>query len=323
MKVLFVSSGSSKNGISPIVKNQGDSLTTSGVQIDFFKIEGKGLKSYVHHIFKLRKLLKLRSYDIIHAHYGLCGMVGMFAKRDEKLVTSFMGDDIIGSKNSKGVNTNTSLIFSKINFLLSKYILDYSIAKSSEIADHLSTKKLEVIPNGVNFETCYPRDRDTAKQKVGFDDKKVHVIFVSNPIRPEKNFLLAKKAIDHLRSKAIILHTIYDFPIEKLVDYYNASDLVLMTSFHEGSPNVIKEAMACNCPIVCTTVGDVSWLFGNQPGHFITSFKAEEIAEKIIMAIEYRKKYNFTKGRTHLKHLGLESNDVAKRIIEIYNKVLN
>jgi teichuronic acid biosynthesis glycosyltransferase TuaC len=323
LKVLFVSSGTSKNGISSIVNNQGFSLAKAGLQVDFFKIKNKGLKSYIKHIFKLRNLLKLSSYDIIHAHYGLCGIVGLFAKQDEKLITSFMGNDVIGSKNTKGVNTKISVIFSKVNSLLSKYIYDYSIAKSAEMAKCLSTNKLKVIPNGVNFETCYPIDREEAQRKVGFDEKKTNIIFVSNPIRPEKNFLLAQEAIDYLQNKEIILHTIFDFPIEKLVDYYNASDLLLMTSFHEGSPNVIKEGMACNCPIVCTRVGDVTWLFGNEPGHFLTSFKAKEIAANIMKAIEYRKKYNFTKGRNRLKDLGLESRDVAKKIIEIYNKVLS
>ena len=99
--------------------------------------------------------------------------------------------------------------------------------------------------------------------------------------------------------------------------YFNASDLVLLTSFWEGSPNVIKEAMACNVPIVSTDVGDVKEVIGKTEGCYITSFDPEDVAEKIKLALKFGKR---TTGIEDIKHL--ESSLIAKKIIKIYKSVL-
>ena len=96
-------------------------------------------------------------------------------------------------------------------------------------------------------------------------------------------------------------------------------ELVILTSLWEGSPNVIKEAMACNCPIVSTNVGDVRWVIGDTEGCYITSFDPEDVAEKIKLALEFGKRTN---GRDRIIELGLDSETIAKRLIDIYSKVL-
>ena len=105
--------------------------------------------------------------------------------------------------------------------------------------------------------------------------------------------------------------------------YYNSADLLLLTSFHEGSPNVIKEAMACNCPIVSTDVGDVKRLFGEYTRClYIHSFDPIDVAEKIKQASSSAKKHGQTNGRERIIELGLDSNTIAEKIIEVYNEVL-
>jgi len=75
--------------------------------------------------------------------------------------------------------------------------------------------------------------------------------------------------------------------------------------------------MACNRPIVCTDVGDVRWLFGNEKGFFITSYSKTELASKIIEAISFSE----TKGRERLTKLNLDSRAIAKRIIKLYQSI--
>jgi len=94
----------------------------------------------------------------------------------------------------------------------------------------------------------------------------------------------------------------------------NASDLLLLTSFYEGSPNIIKEAMACCLPIVSTTVGDVRATIGNTEGCYISSFDPVDVKENIEKAIIYGKRTN---GRGNIKFLN--SKEISKRLFEIYN----
>jgi glycosyltransferase involved in cell wall biosynthesis len=103
-----------------------------------------------------------------------------------------------------------------------------------------------------------------------------------------------------------------------MVYYYNASDVALLTSFDEGSPNVIKEAMACNCPIVSTNVGDVQEVIGNTEGCFVCNADAGEIANKVEIILKNR---NRTNGRDHIQHL--RSEKVASRIKDIYLSVIS
>ena len=84
LKVLFVSSGNSKYGISPIIKSQGETIRGKGIHLDYFLVVGKGLLGYFKNLFRLRKYLKHSNYDIIHAHYALSGILSFLAKREEK-----------------------------------------------------------------------------------------------------------------------------------------------------------------------------------------------------------------------------------------------
>jgi len=102
----------------------------------------------------------------------------------------------------------------------------------------------------------------------------------------------------------------------------NAADVVVLTSLYEGSPNVIKEAMACSRPIVATDVGDIKWLFDNEPGHYISSFSPIDMAKKIEFALEFSEKKRRTNGKERIIKLGLDSKSIANRIIDVYKNVL-
>ena len=102
----------------------------------------------------------------------------------------------------------------------------------------------------------------------------------------------------------------------------NSVDLCLMVSKTEGSPQVIKEAMACNCPIVSADVGDVKEVIGKTEGCFVCFYDPGDVAEKLKMALDYRKIHESTQGRNRIIELGLDSETIAKRIISIYGSVL-
>lgn len=322
MKVLFVSSSNNKKGLGPIIKSQGDSLELIGVDIDHFGIERGGIRGYCRSAILLAKHLKMNKYDIIHAHYGLSAIVALITKGKEKLIVSFMGDDIVGANRLDGSIRKSSILVAWLNILFSSWFYNHSIVKSQEMLNKMNHNSVSLIPNGVDVNVFYPADKANARNKLVFDAELKLVIFVSNPSREEKNYSLAYKAVNFLNDPSALLVPVYDNDHKRLHYYYNAADLLLLTSFHEGSPNVIKEAMACNCPIVSTDVGDVRWVMGNTEGCFISSFDAVNVSEKIKTAIEFRTKFGQTRGRERIIELGLDSETIAKRIVEVYKKVL-
>ena len=323
MRVLFVASGNIENKIkNHIVERQAESLKVKNIIIEHFYITDKGVTGYLKSISKIRHLLKNSKFDIVHAHYGWSGLVSLLTFTRVKKVISFMGDDLIGTINRKSNYTLFGKIVTKFNIFLAKHFYDYSIIKSENLKEKLkSVMTAELIPNGVDVKIFSQKDKYSSKKTLGWSPDKKYVIFVSNPERGEKNFALAQASTELLNIQNLELFVVRNVTADKLNLYYNAADCLILTSIHEGSPNVIKEAMACGCPIVSTDVGDVEWILGNTDGCYLTSFEPQDVACKIKLALEFSEKSGRTKGRERILELGLDSETIASRIIEIYKKV--
>ncbi len=301
MNILFVSSGNSKNGISSLTKNQGKSLINLGHKVTFFTIKGKGLKGYFLNIFKLKKFLAQQKFEVVHAHYSLSGMVASLAGA-RPLVVSLMGSDVKASTLLKYIIRGFNTIFWK-----------NVIVKSQDMKEDAGLKEAHVIPNGVDFKKFKPIAREEAIQVTGWDPDQKHILFAANPNRPEKNFKLAKAAFDHIKNDHLQLQKLVDIPNEKMPYYFNAADVILLTSLWEGSPNVIKEAVACNCKIVAVDVGDIKKVISEIKGCYVTGFDEKEIAQKILdcLALE-----NKTTGRDTISYL--DSVTIAENLTEVY-----
>lgn len=305
MRVLFVSSGNSKFGISPIVKNQGESLKNNGIDIEYFTIKGKVFKGYPGSIPKLKKYLKSHKFDLVHAHYSLSAFVATLAGA-ETIIVSLMGSDIQAGWPWKSI----------IRFF-HKSRWKATILKSERMRKTIGISDAFIIPNGVDFQKFKFIEKNIACNKVNFNKKK-HLIFVCNPNKRVKNFKLAAKAYGLLNSEDIELNVVSGMGYELIPYYMYAADVLILTSLSEGSPNVIKEAMACNLPIVSTDVGDVKEIITNTDGCYIASYNPKDVAEKIKKALNFGKR---TTGRDNIQHL--EINTIAKRIIKIYEQVIN
>ena len=304
MKVIFISSGNNKDGISPIIKNQGESLKKENIDVEYFTIKGRGVKGYLKSISKVREYLNNSSYDIVHAHYWLSAIV-VSLSRAKPIVVSLMGDDV-----------KAKWWFRWIIYLFHYLFWSTTIVKSKDMYLSLGIKGVHIVPNGVDMSRFRPIQKDIALKEVGWDSRKRHVLFTSNPDRVEKNFKLAKDAFDFIANKNLELHYLKDIPNKKVPYYYNASDVVILTSLWEGSPNAIKEAMACNTPIVSTPVGDVDEVISKTDGCYLSSFDYREFASCINRALEFGKR---TTGRDDIQNL--KSELIAKKIVDIYKGI--
>jgi glycosyltransferase involved in cell wall biosynthesis len=119
------------------------------------------------------------------------------------------------------------------------------------------------------------------------------------------------------------LLTVYNIQHDEVPDYISAADTVLLTSLFEGSPNVIKEAMACNRPIVSTRVGDVEDVIGNTAGCYLSDFIKEDLALCIEKAFDFSEEHKHTNGRERIKKQGLDINSTAEKLLKNYEAILN
>ena len=311
LKVIFICSGNKWDFVSPVIKNQGDSLEVTGINIQYYPIKGKGIIGYLKNIPALRRMLKSQEYDIVHAHYSFSAFVATLAGA-KPLVVSLMGTEVKEAKASK-------LFIKLIAHIFWKAI----ILKSNDMKVSLRYRAALVIPNGVDLDNFKPMDRIECQQLIGWDKTKKHILFASSTSRREKNFALADAAISLLENVSFELHYLENIRHDQISNYLNAADVMLLTSKYEGSPNVIKEAMACNRPIVSTDVGDVKWVFGNTDGCFISLFDANDVARQIEKSLKFSDSIGVTKGRDRIISLGLDSKTVAKKVNRLYNNLLD
>ncbi|MDY0151905.1 MAG: glycosyltransferase family 4 protein [Candidatus Cloacimonas sp.] len=301
MKVLFVCSGN--RGVSPIVKAQADSLIQIGISVDIFPIIGRGMLGYLKAIPKLNKHVIDTAPDIVHAHYSLCGIVSALSTR-RTIVTSLMGSDVIQSGAMRWI----------IRFFI-KHRWIKTIVKSTDMKERIDVTQLVVLPNGVNFELFKPLSKIDCKHKIGWDANRRQILFAADPNRTEKNYPLAKQACALCKVPDIELKVVHGIPQSDLPFYLNAADAVLLPSLWEGSPNIVKEAMACNVPLIATDVGDVRMLFGTIEGYYIAGQTAESLCSSMTELLEDTVVPN---GRDRLKELKIDSVSIAEELNSIY-----
>jgi glycosyltransferase involved in cell wall biosynthesis len=304
MKVLIVCSKNSGK-IAPFIVEQVDALITEGLVCEYFTIQGKGIGGYL----KNRKLLirKIREFqpDIIHAHYGLSGLLAN-TQRKVPVVTTYHGSDI---------NMQLVFILSRINMFLSAF----NIFVSQKNIDKSNQKRnFALIPCGVDTNLFYPMDKSEVRKHFGFDVNEKIILFAGAFNNKVKNGELAQKAVAVLPDVQLI--ELKGYTRNEVALLMNAVDACLMTSFTEGSPQFIKEAMACNCPIVSVSVGDVPEVIEGVEGCYLSSYNELELIEKIKTALNFEKQTN---GRYRIAELGLDSKLVATKIYEKYKFVQN
>jgi glycosyltransferase involved in cell wall biosynthesis len=222
------------------------------------------------------------------------------------VITSLMGSDV----KSSGVWRIV------IRFFV-KYIWKVTIVKSEDMERSLGvyTDRFRVIPNGVDLDVFKALDKSQCRKKVGWDESKRIVLFAANPERPEKNFELAKKSFLKADIPNAELKVVYNVKHEDMPYYLCAADVLLSTSKWEGSPNIIKEAMACNIPIVSTDVGDVKRLLDGVRGCYVASHDSDDISNKLVQALQLD---GIPNSSRRLIGLGLDSESVAHQIIKLY-----
>lgn len=298
MKVLIVHSGN-QNKTSPYIKEQVDSLISLGLEINYFTITKKGVKGYLSHLPTLYRKINEFKPNVIHAHYGISGL---FANLQRKIpvITSFHGSDVYNPKN---------VFLSKIAYYLSKD----TIFVSSKLKTKLGVKRGSIITCGVDMKLFKPASP--------ICDRKSFILFSGSVNNNVKNYPLAKEGVKLYNSQFGLhfkLSELKNKSREEVVHLMNTAQLLLITSIYEGSSQVLKEAMACNCPVVTTNVGSVRDLISKKSKAGII---IEPFPESIANGIHKVLSEDFNHGRQELVEHEIGLTQVAQRILILYNKV--
>ena len=308
MRVLVVCSFKlkQKDNASPFVREQVAALCNSGVECGFFHVRGKGVVGYLRQLKFLRKRIKEFNPDVIHAHFGLCGLLANL-QRKVPVITTYHGSDI---------NDRKALPFSKMAMRLSAWNIFVS-RKTLEIAKPKQNHSL--LPCGIDLSELQLTQKSEARKKMKLDLDKKYVLFAGAFDNQVKNAPLAKEAVALLQDEKLELLELKGYSREEVTLLMCAADAFLMTSFTEGSPQVIKEAMACGCPIVSVDVGDVKERVDGVAGCYVANTREpKELDELIQKALSFEGK---TKGREKILADGLDNELVAKKLLGIYDKV--
>ena len=298
------------------------SIRELGVEVDVVDMRGIPKLKYLQALPKIRRLAK--QVDRIHAHFGYCGWLAKFAtlgmRQRPPLVMSFMGDDLLGSPmNAAGDLEWFSRLMVRANIRLAPRC-DRVIVKSAEMARVIAPTPCTVIPNGVDVDAFKPICRDVAREQLGWNAAGRYVLFPGDPNNPRKGYQLATEAVEVAQRDSEIqiqLVPLWGVAPGQVAIYMNACDAMLMTSLIEGSPNVVKEAMACDLPVIGVPVGDVEEMLTDVNGCAFCQRDPDEIGNRLATLM----KAEHVAGRDAITGRGLDLASVARRVMQIYESV--
>lgn len=305
MKVLIVCShryyAPYTDYVAPFIYEQMQGLKTYGCEFRICFVRGGGAKSYLKAWRDIRKAIREYQPDLIHAHYGLCGVVANLQCK-VPVISTYHGSDI----NERNVRR-----LSMIAVRLSRYNIFVS-QKLRDIAGNPINSM--VIPCAVDVNHFRPMDMQTCRKQLGMDTNKMYILFSKEFADEVKNYPLAKAAVEGLNYDAELLE-FYGYTREQVPLLYNAVDCGLLTSFTEGSPQFVKEAIACGCPVVSTDVGDAKEVIDGVENSYICSYETDNVIQKLQKAIAIGHLQE-----THLNKKYIHEN-IVKQILETYQQV--
>lgn len=297
----------------PFLLQQLDALEKYGVEGDLVTVPGERIvtedeikrHSVFDYVRFYPKVLKqsLSGYDLVHAHFGLTTPFAI-AQPNRPIVMSLWDWDLYGE-------------YGWVSRRCANWS-DAVIVRNKETAADLDRDAF-VVERGVDLEKFSQIEQKEAQSRVGWNPDAYHVLFPYSPSRSKKNYPLAERVVSTVGKQInynVKLNVVYNEQHDMIPVYMNAADALLLTSNSEGSPNSVKEALACNLPVVSTDVGDVSELLEGITNSKVCGNESELVdALRHVLLSDER-----SNGRKSIKDLTWDR--TAEDVIDIYNTVL-
>ncbi|TMQ01477.1 MAG: glycosyltransferase family 4 protein [Verrucomicrobia bacterium] len=309
LKILVVTAmypHAGNQGSGAFVMQQVEQLRAMEHEVDVLHFQGYRSKiEYLKAAFEVRKRTRGAKYDVVHAHYGVTGVAAVFRSHTPLVVTLHGSDALLG----------------RIEPAISRWVCrraDATIAVSGKIAARIPG---EIIPCGVDLNTFEPKDRARARKRLGLSGRKRYVLFPFSPARTVKRFDLASGAVNRLAADGldVELLTVSKVPNTEMPWYYSAADAMILCSDSEGSPTAVKEALACNLPVISTDVGDVAEIVQGIAGVQICRQTSEALAEGLKKVLAPPAGFVF-ESRPAMRRYSQER--IIQAIVQVYRRAI-
>jgi glycosyltransferase involved in cell wall biosynthesis len=319
MRILYVIPGLAEGFSQIFSKRQAEALRYCGVSVDLvfipiwssFHVPYRGFHS-------IKQAIERTKPDIVHAQYGTqTGAMCAFGTR-KKMIVTFRGSDLNPVRYANPIRMTLGYLLSQLAALRAARV----ICVSNELKERLwrAQDRVEIIPSPIDLELFHPVPREKAREVLGWDLHEKVVLFNAGRCPIEKGLHIVQRAIKVVRKRIgnVRLEVVSgNVPPDRMPLFHNASDCLVLASAYEGSPNMVKEALACNLPIVTTKVGDVEIRLKGVTFSRIINRNPQEIGKAIADILSDGRRSN---GSEKVTELSLEA--TTRRLIGIYTDVI-
>lgn len=239
------------------------------VELELFAFpHGGGWRSYLRAARALRRRFAGRRFDVVHAHYGLSGWSALAVPRPSARVVTYHGTDLHDAAVGPLSRALAALV-------------DVPATVSAGLAREPSaglrgagvSRRVAVLPCGVDLDRFRPLDRREARRGLGLDPERPYLLFPAAPGRPEKRHDRARLLADGLPGAELLsLGTVAPEDVPALV---NAANAVVVTSAREAFGLAALEALACDVPVLSTDVGVAPVALRGVQGTLCAPFERE------------------------------------------------
>ncbi|MGQ0556513.1 MAG: glycosyltransferase [Nitrospiraceae bacterium] len=307
------------------VEQQIKALQRVGLEMDVLYVNRRedGMRVYASLPGLLRRYVGRTKPHIVHVMYG--GIMSRIVRsviRDRPVIVTFHGSDLLGQPFERPLRrllAASGVLASRQAAQKCDGIVVVAEHLLERLPQNIPRSRVQVIPCGIDLELFKPLDRKHCREQLGWDQDTFHVLFqaTGDPVkRPE----LASAAIEHLRGQGVKveLHYLRGVEYEQVPVWLNASDTLLVTSHHEGSPTIVKESLACNLPIVSVPVGDIPRMIQGLGRSYLSPPDALELAARL-----QRVRMHTDEIPEYARALDISADHCAGRLVQFYKQVIN
>ncbi len=320
VRVVAVIPGDGQGSSFIFARRQVQSLQEAGsIEIKTFLFDtGKSLSIYLRNCHLLRRAIRSSNPDIVHAHYGTMTALACALVSSKPLLITFQGSDLNPEPGYSWLRTRSGLICSHLAAIRARQV----ICVSRQLAATLwwCRRGITIIPSGINLQEFVAIDRVDARRRLGWDLHEPVVLFNAGRAPIVKGLALAENVIERVRLRRQIRFEVMrgDVSPEKVPVLMSAADCLLVTSLSEGSPTVVREALACSLPVISVDVGDVRERLRGVHPSWVVSRNPEEISAVVLAILEQPVRSNGRAAAEATSH-----SNIARQILQLYYSMLN